>query len=150
MTASCATQALAQDEEEEFLLEDMVITGSRILRNNMESTSPIVTVDERLFDQSSTLAIETQLNKLPQFTPTIDIPSQGGDIQPTARNTPGEATIALRGIRANRSLVLLNGRRGTPSNGMGVLDINTIPIGQQSNTLRPSRVVRPRSMAPML
>jgi iron complex outermembrane receptor protein len=129
ITASFATQALAQDdEEEEFLLEDMVVTGSRILRNNMESTSPIVTVDERLFDQSSTLAIETQLNKLPQFTPTIDVPTTGGDIQPTARNTPGEATIALRGLGANRSLVLVNGRRGTPSNGMGVMDINTIPI----------------------
>jgi iron complex outermembrane receptor protein len=128
MTGSFATQALAQDEEEEFLLEDMVVTGSRILRNNMESTSPIVTVDERLFDQSSTLAIETQLNKLPQFTPTIDVPTTGGDIQPTARNTPGEATIALRGLGANRSLVLVNGRRGTPSNGMGVMDINTIPI----------------------
>jgi iron complex outermembrane receptor protein len=129
MTASFATQALAQDnEDEEFLLEDMVVTGSRILRNNMDSASPIVTVDERLFDQSSTLAIETQLNKLPQFTPTIDIPTSGGDIQPTARNTPGEATIALRGLGANRSLVLVNGRRGTPSNGMGVMDINTIPI----------------------
>jgi iron complex outermembrane receptor protein len=128
MTGSFATQALAQEEEEEFLLEDMVVTGSRILRNNMESVSPIVTVDERLFDQSSTLAIETQLNKLPQFTPTIDVPTTGGDIQPTARNTPGEATIALRGLGANRSLVLVNGRRGTPSNGMGVMDINTIPL----------------------
>jgi iron complex outermembrane receptor protein len=128
MTASFATQALAQDdEEEEFLLEDMVVTGSRILRNNMESTSPIVTVDERLFDQSSTLSIETQLNKLPQFVPTMDLPTTGGDIQPTARNTPGEATISLRGLGANRSLVLLNGRRGTPSNGMGIMDINTIP-----------------------
>jgi outer membrane receptor protein involved in Fe transport len=128
MTVSFATQALAQDEEQEFLLEDIVVTGSRIVRNNMESTSPIVTVDERLFDQSATLAIETQLNKLPQFTPTIDVPTTGGDIQPTARNTPGEATIALRGLGANRSLVLVNGRRGTPSNGMGVLDINTIPL----------------------
>jgi iron complex outermembrane receptor protein len=128
MTASFATQALAQDDEEEFLLQDIVVTGSRIVRNNMDSTSPIVTVDEDLFDQSSTLAIETQLNKLPQFTPTIDIPTSGGDIQPTARNTPGEATVALRGLGANRSLVLVNGRRGTPANGMGVLDINTIPI----------------------
>ena len=128
ITVSFATQALAQDEEEEFLLEDIVVTGSRIVRNNMESTSPIVTVDEKLFDQSATLAIETQLNKLPQFTPTADVPTFGGDIQPTARNTPGEATIALRGLGANRSLVLVNGRRGTPSNGMGVLDINTIPL----------------------
>jgi iron complex outermembrane receptor protein len=129
MTASFATQALAQDtDEDEYMLEEIVVTGSRIVRRDFEATSPIVTVDEQLFDQSATLAIETQLNKLPQFTPTIDIPTSGGDIQPTARNTPGEATVALRGLGANRSLVLINGRRGTPSNGMGVLDINTIPV----------------------
>ncbi len=120
--------ALAQEKDDEFVLDEIVITGSRIARNNNESSSPIVTVDEKLFDNSATMAIEAQLNKLPQFTPTIDVPQVAGqDIQPNARNTPGEATVALRGIGANRTLVLINGRRGTPSNAMGVLDINTIP-----------------------
>jgi len=120
---------MAQDDDvDEFTLEEIVVTGSRIARNNNESTSPIVTVDEKLFDASSTSAIETQLNKLPQFTPTMDTPQSGGaDIQPTATNSPGEATVALRGIGANRTLTLINGRRGTPSNAAGVLDINTIP-----------------------
>src|SRR5690606_36211579 len=54
-------------------------------------------------------------------------PTQGGDIQPNARNTPGAATIALRGLGPNRSLVLINGRRGTPANASMVMDINTIP-----------------------
>jgi iron complex outermembrane receptor protein len=93
----------------------------------MDSPSPIVTVDETLFDHSASGSIETQLNKLPQFTPTIDTPTFGGDIQPNARNTPGEATVALRGIGANRTLVLINGRRGTPSGGGMYVDINTIP-----------------------
>jgi iron complex outermembrane receptor protein len=128
LVLSCGTVLAQEQDEGEFMLEEIVVTGSRIVRRDFEATSPIVTVDEQLFDQSATLAIETQLNKLPQFTPTIDIPTSGGDIQPTARNTPGEATVALRGLGANRSLVLINGRRGTPSNGMGVLDINTIPV----------------------
>ncbi len=120
-----AGSVLAQDDE--FILEEIVVTGSRIVRNNNESSSPIVTVDEKLFQNQSSVAIETALNKLPQFTPTIDIPTNGGDIQPTARNTPGEATVALRGIGANRTLTLINGRRGTPANALGVVDINTIP-----------------------
>jgi outer membrane receptor protein involved in Fe transport len=127
MTASFATQALAQDEEE-FLLEDLVVTGSRIVRDNMESASPMAVVDESLFDQSATTAIETQLNKLPQFTATADNPTFGGDIQPTARNTPGEASISLRGISNNRTLTLINGRRGTPANAVMYVDINTIPV----------------------
>ncbi len=123
-----SSPVLAQDDADEFTLEEIVVTGSRIARNNNQSTSPIVTVDKDMFDQASTSSIETQLNKLPQFTPTMDVPQIAGqDIQPTATNTPGEATVALRGIGANRTLVLINGRRGTPSNAMGVLDINTIP-----------------------
>ncbi|KPK76072.1 MAG: hypothetical protein AMJ79_08365 [Phycisphaerae bacterium SM23_30] len=122
--------AMGQEDqgEGEFILEEIVITGSRIVRRDFEAVSPIVTVDEELFYQSATSAIETQLNKLPQFTPTMDVPTFGGDIQPTARNTPGEATVALRGLGANRSLVLINGRRGTPSNGSMYVDINTIPL----------------------
>src|SRR5690606_3580144 len=108
-------------------LEEIVVTGSLIRRRDFEANSPIVTVDEDLFDQTTTSAVETQLNRLPQFTPTTDNPTQGGDIQPNARNTPGAATIALRGLGPNRSLVLINGRRGTPANASMVMDINTIP-----------------------
>ena len=116
--------ALAQDDA---ALEEVVVTGSRIVRKDYEANSPVVTVDERLFDQSGTAAMETQLNKLPQFTPTLKNPTQGGDIQPTATNTPGTATVSLRGIGSNRSLVLLDGRRATPSNASMVVDINSIP-----------------------
>jgi outer membrane receptor protein involved in Fe transport len=116
--------ALAQDAS---ALEEVVVTGSRIVRKDYEANSPVVTVDENLFDQSGTAALETQLNKLPQFTATDKAPTGGGDIQPTAQNTPGAATVSLRGIGANRSLVLLDGRRATPSNASMVVDINSIP-----------------------
>src|SRR5690606_2028107 len=62
----------------------------------------------------------------PQFVPA-KTPTQGGDIQPTATNTPGAATVSLRGLGANRNLVLIDGRRGTPGNASGVVDISTIP-----------------------
>ena len=106
--------------------EEIVVTGSRIARKDFESTSPIITVGEQLLQQSSTAAIEQNLNRLPQFTPA-KTPQGGGDIQPTATNTPGAATVSLRGLGANRNLVLLDGRRATPSNAAGVVDINTIP-----------------------
>ena len=121
-----ATRADAQPPDQANL-EEIVVTGSLIRRRDFEANSPIVTVDENLFDQAATVAVETQLNRLPQFTPTTDNPTQGGDIQPNARNTPGAATIALRGLGPNRSLVLINGRRGTPANASMVMDINTIP-----------------------
>ena len=108
---------------------DIVVTGSRIARRDYEANSPIVTAGQQLLQQSATSSIESNLNKLPQFTPAnLKTPTTGGgDIQPTARNTPGSASIALRGIGANRTLVLINGRRATPADALGTVDINTIP-----------------------
>src|SRR5690606_3797029 len=106
-------------------------------RPDYVANSPTVTVDEEFLRQSSTAAIEQQLNRLPQFVvsqsstvknndPT-GLLAAGGDIQPNATNTPGAATVSLRGVGANRSLVLIDGRRGTPGNATGVVDVSTIP-----------------------
>ncbi len=127
-TIALATPAYAQDSgaSEDDGETAIIVTGSRIQRRDFEATSPIVSVDEDLLTQSSSAAIEDSLNKLPQFTPN-QTSTQGQDIQPTATNTPGAATVSLRGIGANRNLVLLDGRRATPSNASGVVDISTIP-----------------------
>ena len=123
-TLAFAAPAFAQDEDQE---EDrIIVTGSRIATQDFNSNSPFVTVDESLLEASSTAAIESNLNRLPQFVPA-QTPTAGGDIQPTATNTPGAATVSLRGIGTNRNLVLIDGRRGTPGNASGVVDISTIP-----------------------
>jgi len=106
--------------------DSIIVTGSRIVRRDYEANSPIVTVGDELFKATGTGAIETSLNKLPAFTP-VQTPALGGDIQPTATNTPGAATVSLRGLGTNRNLVLVDGRRTTPANALGVVDINTIP-----------------------
>ena len=124
-TIAISAPAVAQDAGEEEG-SAIIVTGSRIQRADYNNNSPTVTVDESLLQQTSTAALETSLNKLPQFTPA-QTPQAGADIQPTATNTPGAATISLRGIGANRNLVLLDGRRGTPGNASGVIDISTIP-----------------------
>ncbi|MBT2133015.1 TonB-dependent receptor [Croceibacterium sp. LX-88] len=122
-----AMPAAAQDREDGVAGGgDILVTGSRIVRQDFEANSPIVTVNDSLLQDSSTAALEVNLNKLPQFAPA-QTPTAGGDIQPTATNTPGAATVSLRGIGANRNLVLLDGRRSTPSNASGVVDISTIP-----------------------
>ena len=127
-TFAIATPAMAQDDTDAAASDEdrIVVTGSRIQRQDFNSTTPMVTADEALLEQSSTAAIESNLNKLPQFVPA-QTPTAGGDIQPTATNTPGAATISLRGIGANRNMVLVDGRRSTPSNASGVTDISTIP-----------------------
>src|SRR5690606_28991595 len=109
----------------------IVVTGSRIARQDYEANSPIVTVDEEFLEQSSTAAVEEQLNRLPQFvvSNSSTVSNGGGGptaaatlIQPSAVSTPGAANVSLRGVGANRTLVLIDGRRGVPGNANGTVD----------------------------
>ncbi|OJW71539.1 MAG: hypothetical protein BGO57_16785 [Sphingomonadales bacterium 63-6] len=132
MIFAVSQPALAQDDSgvsgasSEKQGDTIIVTGSRIARKDFDSNSPAVTVDQGLLENTGTAALEVSLNRLPQFSPA-KTPTAGGDIQPTATNTPGSATISLRGLGANRNLVLIDSRRSTPSNASGVVDISTIP-----------------------
>lgn len=114
----------AEDATEE--LEEVQVTGSRILRKDFDSSSPTVTVGSEQLTQTSNIALEANLNKLPQFVPAL---SQlvTGEIQPSATVTPGQATVNLRGLGANRNLVIVDGRRGMPVNATLTIDLNSIP-----------------------
>ncbi len=130
MSAACmSAPAAAQDtneDEDETVQSSIVVTGSRIARPDYTATSPIVTVDSDVIEQSSAVNLEANLNKLPQFSPALT-QFDTADIQPNANSTPGVSTVSLRQLGSNRNLVLLDGRRATPINGTGVIDINSIP-----------------------
>src|SRR5262249_40231739 len=51
-------------------LEEVVVTGSRIVRRDLDAASPIFTVEPASFEETSTLGVEAVLNQLPQFVPT--------------------------------------------------------------------------------
>ncbi|HVY81280.1 MAG TPA: hypothetical protein VG994_09895, partial [Steroidobacteraceae bacterium] len=50
-------------------VQEITVTGSRIVRRDLEAASPLVTVEDQAFEQNSTLAVESVLNKLPQYVP---------------------------------------------------------------------------------
>lgn len=112
--------AVAQDSE--TAIAEVIVTGSRILRQDFESPSPIVTIAADNFLLSGEQQIETVLNSLPQLVPSIT----------TTSNNPsngGQAFADLRGLGAERTLVLMDGMRLPPSNNTGIVDLNTIPTG---------------------
>lgn len=120
--------AHAQQADE---VEEVVVTGSRIVRRDFEANSPILTVDAERFEESSTIAIESVVNQLPQFVPAatqFESDGQGtGGYLGGATRTPGASTLSLRGLGVNRNLVLLDGRRAMPVNANMAVNINTIP-----------------------
>jgi outer membrane receptor protein involved in Fe transport len=109
-----------------------VVTGSRIVRRDLEAPSPIVTVGAEAFDQSSNFAVETVLNQYPQFAPA-ESQFTAADVQPQPGSSPGVSTLDLRNLGAGRSLVLLDGRRAQPVNAGMTVDVNMIPSALISN-----------------
>lgn len=121
VSAIAAPVALAQDTEEaQARQETVIVTGSRISNSNLTSSSPITNVGAADLTLSNTVNAEQFLNQLPQVIPGFDSTSNNPGI--------GEATVDLRGLGANRTLVLVNGRRYVTSNqNPGAVDLNTIP-----------------------
>ncbi|MET0293345.1 MAG: TonB-dependent receptor [Steroidobacteraceae bacterium] len=124
VAAQPATSAAAEGEGE---LDAVVVTGSRIVRRDLEASSPLVTVDAERFEQSAQLSVEAVLNQMTQFTPGQTQFSAQGEIQTSPSTSLGIGTANLRGISSNRSLVLIDGRRAQPANAALVVDLNTIP-----------------------
>lgn len=121
LLGTSAPAAFAQEE-----VDEVVVTGSRIRRQDFTANSPITTLDRNTFEETSTVGIETVLNQLPQFVPAVT-QFTTTDVQNTATNTVGASTVSLRGLGANRNLVLIDGRRGQPVNASLVVDTNSIP-----------------------
>ncbi|OYX45752.1 MAG: TonB-dependent receptor, partial [Alphaproteobacteria bacterium 32-64-14] len=111
------TPAAAAAEEERDVV---IITGSRIARQDYVANSPIVTVGTDEIASTGVTTLDTLLNTMPQFVPGINMSSNNP-------SNGGQANVQLRGLGGNRTLVLMNGRRVVPSNASGTVDLNVLP-----------------------
>jgi iron complex outermembrane recepter protein len=110
----------AQDQDQDAGIETVTVTGSRIQRQDFEATSPVFTLDSDALADAGTPQVEQVLNQLPQLVPSIT----------TTSNNPsngGAAFADLRGLGAQRTLVLVDGVRLQPSTTSGIVDLNTVP-----------------------
>lgn len=98
---------------------EIVVTGSRIARPDLTSSSPVTVVTDQALKDSNTVTVEQILSANPQFAAGF-----GG-----ASNNPGDgsAQVDLRGLGSQRTLVLIDGKRAPPFDTQGVVDVNGIP-----------------------
>jgi len=111
-----AGTAYAQDN-----VEAVTVTGSR-LPSTFEAPTPVTVLDASQIKMSGQINIEDTLNETPQFRG-----SQGDGKYNNGQGTGG-ATLNLRGLGANRNLVLVNGRRYTIQGPDQTTDVDTIPV----------------------
>src|ERR1700727_2630131 len=111
-------------------LQTVVVTGSHIRRVDLETASPVVTIDRAAIKASGKLTLGDLVQDLPAVT--------GGSTNPQVNNGggTGATSIGLRGLGPNRTLILVDGHRimgislggviTTPVNG-DAADVNSIP-----------------------
>jgi iron complex outermembrane recepter protein len=122
--AAASTVVMAQETSEATTLDRVEVTGTRIKRVDAETASPVFVVDRQAIEASGAVTVGEFLQRTPAIA--------GAATNPQVNNGggAGAATVDLRGLGINRTLVLVDGRRwiGTVSNANGAVDVNSIPI----------------------
>ena len=119
-TFSFNAEIFAQDEADENV-EEVTVTGSKIVRDEFSSSSPITIITDEDILAGGNASVDEYLKYTPAFT---------GYQLGTSTNNGGDGSrkVDLRGLGFNRTLVLVNGRRTIGDvGGDGAVDIGGIP-----------------------
>ncbi|MGO4505215.1 MULTISPECIES: TonB-dependent receptor domain-containing protein [unclassified Dyella] len=106
---SCGTAAFAQDASADHAksktLETVTVTGSLIRRVDVETASPVVTIDRAAIQATGKQTLGDLIQQLPAMT--------GGNVNPQVNNGggTGNSSINLRGLGSRRTLILIDGHR---------------------------------------
>src|SRR5262249_31605898 len=108
-----AQTAPAENSAAAPAVEEVVVTGSRLMQApNDISISPISSVSSEQIAKTGLVRVEDVLNMLPQ----VQMEQGSGN----SISSTGTATVSLRGLGSQRTLVLINGRRMQPGGAGGV------------------------------
>lgn len=132
-----ASIALAQDADDDDVVEEILVTGSRIRRDEFTSAAPMQTFNIDAARQIGVTSISELLQRSTiangqQIDGTLNTNSGNSNAsEPPPLGGVGSANIALRGLGPERTLVLINskrlgsaGVRGAPSQP----DLNLLPL----------------------
>ncbi len=124
--AALSSHALGQDsanaDEATSKIERIEVTGSHIKRTEVEGVSPILMIDRDQIEKSG-------FSTVSELMQNLSISSQGAYSASVVSDVRGTVTnVNLRGLGAENTLVLLDGRRLPDEAGLGVVDLSTIPM----------------------
>lgn len=134
LALGCAFPAIAQDagepaEDAAADSQPIIVTGSRIARSGFDSPTPLTTIGSEQIGRQGASNVADVLNEIPAFRPQ-STPSTTAIFV----NNIGASTADLRGLGANRTLVLIDGRRVVPATvaggsfaPAGTVDLNMVP-----------------------
>jgi len=113
--------AMAQDQAADQV-EEIVITGSRVARTGFTAPTPVTVLGAEQIQRLGDTNVGQALNRLPAFRAQTSLTTGG-----LSAAQAGAIILDLRGLGAQRTLVLVDGRRFVPSTTQGTFDISLIP-----------------------
>lgn len=119
--------SLAAEDEP---ISEVVVTGSRIARPDIESSTPVQILSSEVILEQGSPNVADILNELP----SVGTPGLSRTNSNFLTSSNGVSTINLRNMDDKRTLVLVNGRRVVSGvGGTSTVDINNIPTDLIAN-----------------
>jgi outer membrane receptor protein involved in Fe transport len=111
-------------EAAEATLEEVKVTGTRVVRDGYEAPTPVSVVTAEELESFASTNIADVLKTLPAIVgstapETMQVNASSGN--------SGINALNLRSIGSGRTLTLVNGQRIVGSSETGLVDVNTIP-----------------------
>ncbi len=121
LSALGSAAAQAQDADTSTI-ETVTVTSTRVQREGYSAPTPVTSVSAKDIEDETPTTVADVLTNIPSFRPdstptTSGVNSLGG----------GQITADLRGLGADRTLVLVNGKRFVPVSSDGTPDLTQIP-----------------------
>jgi outer membrane receptor protein involved in Fe transport len=116
--------ARAADVGQSGTLDEVTVTGSKLILNGNDAPTPLTVLTLDALAATTPGPVYQQLSEMPAFVPTM-----GGQVPSgyNANANTGVSALNLRGIGAQRALILFDGHRLPPSTPDGFVNINLMP-----------------------
>jgi iron complex outermembrane receptor protein len=119
--AAAWAQETPTEKPKTEIKEEVVVTGTLIPRPTLEAMSPVTTMETEAITYAGNTRLEDMLTTLPQiFSAQNSTVSNGAS---------GAATVSLRNLGSQRTLVLVDGKRLPAGDINPAADLNFIPAG---------------------
>ncbi|PZQ58749.1 MAG: hypothetical protein DI570_17300 [Phenylobacterium zucineum] len=124
--AAAAPQAWAQTAPQGGeVVEEVVVTGSRIQISGMTSPTPLTVLAADQFKQTAPSSVDDIIAQLP----AMRMNSGPNQVQRNAGSiSTGQSITNLRGLGGQRTLMLIDGQRPVPTNAQGTTSTSIIPV----------------------
>jgi len=122
--AAVSAPAFAQAQPQAAPVDEIVVTGTRVVRDGYQAPTPLTVVGIEELLQSPAENLADFVNDLPSVANST---TPQGSSTSASSGTAGVNSINLRSLGSNRTLVLVDGQRSVVSTATGIVDVNNFP-----------------------